>query len=214
MSPWNEYLAMLTGLTAVVDPLGAIPVYLSLSQHRSRVQSRNNAFLCAGSVIVVLLTALVSGDAVLKLFGIGLPAFRVAGGILILTMGLNMLQASYDRSRQTPEEHEESAEKDSIAVVPMAIPMLSGPGAISTIIVYGNADPSLGHLLLVGAVILSVAVLVLIALLLAEPISAAMSRTSMNVITRVMGMIILSIAVEFIASGLNQLFPVLGKVSQ
>lgn len=213
MTYWNDFLAMLTGLTAVVDPIGAIPVYLSLNEHRSRTENRRNACLCAFAVMVVMLIALAWGESVLRLFGISLPAFRVAGGILILLMGLNMLQASHDRSRQTPEETRESADKDSIAVVPMAMPLLSGPGAIGTIIVYANLNPTVVHMLLLAAAIVAVSLFVLAALLLAEPIAARLSPTSMKVISRVMGLIISSIAIEFMAHGLSELFPVLGRSS-
>jgi len=211
MAEWDAYLKLLAGLIAVVDPIGAIPVFLSLTESRSVQERRRSAWVGALAVAAVMLLALVSGEALLRLFGIGLPAFRVAGGILILSMGLTMLQASHDRSRQTPEEHAESADKDSIAVVPLAIPLLSGPGAISTIIVYANLGSGLGHFLLLAAVILSVAVLVLVALLMAHRIATWLSRTAINVISRVMGLIITAIAVEFIARGLVELFPVLGR---
>ena len=159
----------------------------------------------------MLLIALIGGESVLRLFGIGIPSFQVAGGILILLMGITMLRAAYDRSRHTPEEQAESVEKNSIAVVPMAIPLLSGPGAISTVIVYANLDRSWPHLALVGCVIASVALAVLLALLMAERIASLLGRTGMNIITRVMGLIIASVAVEFIAKGLAALFPILGQ---
>lgn len=211
MDDWDSYLKLLAGLIAVVDPVGSIPVFLSLTENRSPMERRRSAWVGALAVAVVMLVTLVSGEAILRFFGIGLPAFRVAGGILILSMGLSMLQASHDRSRQTPEEQAESADKDSIAVVPLAIPMLSGPGAISTIIVYANLAPNIGHLILVASVILTVSVLVLLALLMAHRIASILSRTSINIVSRVMGLIIVSIAVEFIAHGLLELFPALGK---
>ena len=160
---------------------------------------------------MVLFISLLAGEPILHFFGIGLPAFRVAGGLLVLLMGISMLHASDDRVRHTPEERAESYEKESIAVVPLAIPLLSGPGAISTTIVYGHMGHGLPHYLLVGAVILSVSFIVLVALLAAPKITEIMGRTDMNVVTRVMGLILASIAVEFIAKGLTELFPVLAK---
>jgi len=159
--------------------------------------------------LVVLVIALLAGEPILQFFGIGLPAFRVAGGLLVLMMGMSMLHASNDRARHTPEEQAESFEKESIAVVPLAIPLLSGPGAISTIIVYGHSGHSWQHYLLVGSVILSLSLLVLAALLAAPKIAQFMGQTGMNVVTRVMGLFLAAIAVEFIAKGLGQLFPVL-----
>ena len=144
-----------------------------------------------------------------KFLSISLAAFRVAGGILILLMGISMLHVNQDRSRHTPEEHAESYEKDSVAVVPLAIPLLSGPGSISTTIVYGHAGHSWLHYGLVSLVILSISLIVLVALLIAPKIAGAMGSTGINVVTRVMGLLLAAIAVEFIAKGLIALFPAL-----
>ncbi len=209
MMLWNEYLQLLIGLVAVVNPIGVIPLFIALSINRTAEDRRHTALVCSVSVLVVLVIALLAGEPILQFFGIGLPAFRVAGGLLVLMMGMSMLHASNDRARHTPEEQAESLEKESIAVVPLAIPLLSGPGAISTIIVYGHSGHSWQHYLLVGSVILSLSLLVLAALLAAPKIADVMGRTGMNVVTRVMGLFLASIAVEFIAKGLGQLFPVL-----
>lgn len=196
---------------SVVNPIGVIPIFIALTTNRTLADRIQTALLCAFSVATVLLIALLAGQLVLQFFGIGLPAFRVAGGLLVLLMGISMLNASPDRVRHTPEERMESYEKDSIAVVPLAIPLLSGPGAISTTIVYGQLEYSSTHHLLVAAVILTVSVTVLIALLAAPRIADFMGRTGMNVVTRVMGLLIVAIAVEFMAKGLTELFPVLAR---
>ncbi|MDD4915193.1 MAG: MarC family protein [Methylococcales bacterium] len=209
MLNWNEYLQLSAGLVAVVKPLGAIPIFIALTAARTRDERKHTAVLCAIAVFLVLLAALLAGEPILDFFGIGLPAFRVAGGILVLLMGLSMLHVSPDRSRHTPEETAESCDKESVAIVPLAIPLLSGPGAISTTIVYGHMGHSWTHYLLVGGVIFSVALLILLALMTAPKISEVMGNTGMNVVTRLMGLVLASIAVEFIAKGLSALFPVL-----
>lgn len=212
MIDWNEYLKLLAALMSLVDPIGAIPVFISLTGSRSLEERRRTARICAMAVGTVLLLSLLSGEFFLHLFGIGIPSFRIAGGILILLMGISMLHASPDRSRQTPEERIESYEKDSVAVVPLAIPLLSGPGAMSAIIVYAHESCScLQHYLLVGLVIITVTLTVFLALRMAPRIASLSGKTGMNVITRVMGLIISSIAVEFIAKGLTELFPALVK---
>ncbi len=207
----DEYIKLLAGLLSVVDPISAIPLFISLTEHRSSSERRYIACVCAISVCAVLLFALAGGKAMLDLFGISIPSFQIAGGIVILLMGISMLKAAHDRARNTPEERAESVDKESIAVVPMAIPLLSGPGAISTVIVYHNLNPSWTHDLLAGCVIATVAVAVLLCLLMAEKIANLLGKTGMNVITRVFGLIILSIAVEFITKGLVAIFPVLGQ---
>lgn len=206
---WNEYVQLLAGLISVVNPISVMPVYLSLTVNRTPIERRRTAVTAAVAVAMVLFVALLAGEPILDFFGIGLPAFRVAGGILLLLMGISMLRVSDDRSRHTPEEHAESYDKDSVGVVPLAIPLLAGPGAISTTIVYSHRNLSLDHYLLFGSVIVTVSSIVLIILLLAPRIVAIMGQTGMNVVTRVMGLMLTSIAVEFIANGVTELFPLL-----
>jgi multiple antibiotic resistance protein len=210
MATFEEYIKLLTGLLPVVDPIGAIPLFISLTAHRSSQERRHIAWTCAMSVGAALLIAHVGGNFWLKFFGISIPSFQIGGGIMILLMGISMVKASHDRSRNTPEERAESLDKESIAVVPMAIPLLSGPGAISTVIVNHNLNPSWNYDLLMGCVITTIALIVLFCLLMAEKIADWLGTTGMNVITRVFGLIILSIAVEFITKGLAAIFPVLG----
>jgi multiple antibiotic resistance protein len=207
----NEYLHLSAGLISVVNPIGIIPSFIALTSTRTHYERKRTALVCALSVTSVLLIAMLAGEPILNFFGISLPSFRVAGGILVLLMGLSMLRADDDRARHTPEEREESYEKQSVAVVPLAIPLLSGPGAISTTIVYAQLEHSVTHYLMIGLLILLVSSIVLITMLLAPKIANLMGNTGMNVVTRIMGLILASIAVEFIAKGLMELFPVLNN---
>jgi len=213
MPNWNEYIQLSAGLISVVNPLGAIPTFMALTTNRSKADKKRTAFVCACAVFMVLEISLLAGEPILNFFSIGLPAFRVAGGILILLMALRMLHVSPDRARHTPEEQAESSDKESVAVVPLAIPLLSGPGAISTTIVYGHIDHTWLHYLLMSAVIFLVSVIVWIAMLIAPKIARYMGQTGINVVTRVMGLMLAAIAVEFIAKGLSALFPVLAGVT-
>lgn len=206
---WNEYVKLLAGLISVVNPITVMPFYLSLTASKTALERQQTAIITSFSVAMVLFTSLLAGEPILRFFGIGLPAFRVAGGLLLLLMGISMLRVSDDRSRHTPEEDSESHDKASVAVVPLAIPLLAGPGAISTTIVYAHRDLSLDHYLLFSTVIVSVSSIVLIILLLAPRIVVIMGQTGMNVVTRVMGLLLTSIAVEFIANGTAELFPLL-----
>lgn len=206
---WNEYVQLLAGLLSVVNPISVMPIYLALTASRTPQERRRTAMTTAFAVAMVLFVSLLAGQPILAFFGIGLPAFRVAGGVLLLLMGISMLRVSDDRSRHTPEEQAESYEKASVGVVPLAIPLLAGPGAISTTIVYAHRDLSLDHYLLFGTVIVSVSSIVLVTLLLAPRMVAIMGQTGMNVVTRVMGLLLTSIAVEFIAQGAAELFPAL-----
>jgi multiple antibiotic resistance protein len=209
MTEWHEYIKLVTGLLSIVDPVGAIPVFVSLTAHRTSQERQRIALMCAIAVATTLLIAHLGGNFWLKFFGISIPSFQIAGGIVLMLMGLSMVKVSHDRSRNTPEEQAESIDKESIAVVPLAIPLLSGPGAITTVIVNHNLHSSWNYDLLAGCVIATVALAVLLCLLMAEKIADLLGTTGMNVITRVLGLIILSLAVEFIAKGLMAFFPIL-----
>ncbi len=211
MLNWNDYLQLLAGLISVVNPIGAIPTFMALTDCRSDKDKTRIAIICAISVCMVLHIALFGGEPILTFFSISLAAFRVAGGILLLLMGISMLHVLPDRSRHTPEEAEESYTKESIGVVPLAIPLLSGPGAISTTIVFGHLQNTWSHFMTVSAVIFTVSVIVLVAMLIAPKIARVMGSTGMNVMTRVMGLLLTAIAVEFMTKGLTVLFPVLNS---
>ncbi len=209
MLDWNEYLQLLAGLVSVVNPIGAIPTFIALTDSRSDKDKQRIAVICACSVCMVLHIALIAGEPILTFFSISLPAFRVAGGILLMLMGISMLHALPDRSKHTPEEEAESYNKESIGVVPLAIPLLSGPGAISSTIVFAHIENSWIHFLTLSAVIFTVSSIVLIAMWVAPKIANFMGGTGINVLTRVMGLLLTAISVEFIAKGLAALFPAL-----
>jgi multiple antibiotic resistance protein len=201
------YIKIFASLLAIVNPLGVIPVYVSLTRGSTEQERRHIARKTSIAVAVILIFAALAGKIFLDFFGISIASFRVGGGILLLLMSIQMMQARHTQSKQTPEEAEEAEEKESIAVVPIGMPLLAGPGAISTVIIYAHTafQP-----LPVAAIIFSillVALLTWVALNIANPISRAMSKTAINIATRLMGLLLAAIAVEFIAGGLGQLFP-------
>jgi multiple antibiotic resistance protein len=201
------YIKLLIGLLAIVNPVGVVPVFLSLTEGKTPEEQRQTGKITALAMTAILLVSLLLGETLLRAFGISIPSFQIAGGILILIMAVSMLQGRLSQARHTPEEHQESVEKESVAVVPLAIPLLSGPGAIGTVIVYAHGSNSAAHYLTMIAVIISVGGIVFAGLRLAPAIASVMGRTGMNIVTRIMGLIIASIAVEFIAKGLWALFP-------
>lgn len=206
----TELVKLTVGLISIVNPIGGVPIFLSLTDGRSAAQRRRIGLTTSLALLVILLVALSGGEAILRFFGIGIPSFRLAGGILILLMALSMLRAESTPMKHTSEEHRESTHKESISVVPLAMPLLAGPGAISTVIVYAHGDAGWGHYAHGILAIFITAAAVLVVLSLASRVEKAMGRTGMNIVTRVMGLIIAAIAVEFMAEGLVELFPVLG----
>jgi multiple antibiotic resistance protein len=207
MLSWNEYIKIFVAVLVIIDPFGAIPVFLGLTSHQSDSDRRHTARIAAMATAIVLIVSCIFGDTILKFFGISIASFRVAGGILLLFLGIAMMHARQSTSKHTPEEDKEAENKESIAVVPMAIPMLAGPGAISTLIIYSHEAPGWSHKgILIGSCLIA-SLILWISMLSAIPLSRWLGRTGINIATRVMGLILTAIAVEFIATGLGSLFP-------
>ena len=207
MKTWTDYIHILTALLVITNPIGAIPVFITLTRDQLATARRRTARITATAVAVVLIVSIFLGEPLLRFFGIGLPAFRVGGGILIMMMALAMLRGYQGETRHSPEEHIEVEDKASSAVVPLAIPMLAGPGAISTTIVYAHRAQSFWDVVFLVIAALLIATSVWAALSLAEPIANRLGRYGITVTTRVMGLILAAVAVEFISGGLIQLFP-------
>ena len=194
-------------LLALINPVGAIPFFLSLTQQQPSIEKRNTIRVASISVFCVIAVTALLGQQIIEFFGISVASFEVGGGIIMLLMALNMLNAQVGNARSTPEERMEAEEKNNVAVVPLAIPLLTGPGSISTVIVYSANShhwyDRLG-LIVIGAVI---AALCFGALNLAEPIARWVGRTGINIGTRLMGLMLAALAVEFIVDGLKALLP-------
>jgi MarC family membrane protein len=206
MLDWPEYGKLLVALWALVHPLGAIPIFLSLTEHRP-AERRHIGFVAATAVGVVLIACVFIGQALLQAFGIHIPSFRIAGGLLILFVALAMMQTPGHGTQVVPVDAQGATPKNSVAVVPLVIPILAGPGAISTVIVYAHQSTSLGHHLLICAIIVAVAASTLVVLRLAVTIASLIGPTGMQVFTQIMGLLIAAIAVEFITQGLAAIFP-------
>ena len=201
------YIKIFTTLLAIVNPLGIIPIYVSLTGSLSEGERKRIAHTTSITVAVILIVATLLGKPLLDFFGVSIASFKVGGGILLLLMSISMMQARHTQSKQTPEEAAEAEEKESIAVVPIAMPLLAGPGAISTVIIYANASSSPLHLVVIAVICVLVALLTWLALVAAGPVRKMLSRTGINIATRLMGLILAAIAVEFIAGGLSTLLP-------
>ena len=209
MLNYSEYVKMFIGLLAIINPFGVIPIFISMTSDQSDVQRKETVKAVAISVVVILLVSLFFGDLFLEFFGISIASFRVGGGILILLMAISMLHAKTSLIRQTEEEADESIEKESVAIVPLAMPLLAGPGAISTVILEAHKSSGLAHYMIISTGILLLGAVVWGVLRLSPWIAGRLGATGLNIFTRIMGLILAAIAVEFIASGLQGLFPVL-----
>lgn len=203
----GEFVLFAISLFSIVNPFAAIPTFVGLTGEMTHRDRRSMITRTAFAVFTILAISYLAGEALLRFFSIGVPSLRVAGGLVILGMAWSMLQAKVSGTKQTPEEAAEGPERSAIAIVPMAMPLLAGPGSISLmIIVAGRTTGFANHALVLLATLLISATAWLI-LQSAGPIARVLGRTGMNVATRFMGLILLAMAVEFITSGLAAIFP-------
>ncbi len=208
----TEYLKSLAALVSIVNPVGAIPVLIKLTEAQTPEERRRTCRRTALTTALVLLVSLALGETILSFFGITIASFRVGGGILIMMIAFSMLHAQTSPIRHTEEEARDSLERDTVAVVPLGIPLLAGPGAISTVILNAQHYSSTPHYLILVIEILAVALTVQLCLGSASFIARLLGRTGINIVTRIMGLIMTAVGVEFIAAGLKQLFPILAAV--
>jgi len=203
-----ELVKAALALFAIVDPVGVIPIFLLATQGYTLTQSRAAARIAALTVLGVLTLFTFAGGSMLMFFGIRLAAFSVAGGLLLLLLALSMVQAHVSPQRQTQDEAAETEERDAVGVVPLGIPLLAGPGAITHVIVAASAAK--GEVLHQVALLIPVALVSLsvwLAFRAAPVISRRLGKTGIHVVTRLMGLIIAAISIEMIAGGLGKLFP-------
>jgi multiple antibiotic resistance protein len=203
----HDYVKILISLLAIIDPPGAIPMFTTLTSNLSDSDRRRVALYSSIAVGVVLLVSCLIGRQILQLFGISIMSFRIGGGILLLLMGIAMMHARQSGTRHTPEEDREAEEKENVAIVPLAIPLLAGPGAISTMIIYSQEAQGLFDWGFLFASIVIASAAIWITFLLAIPIAKWLGMTGINVAKRIMGLILTAVAVEFIARGLLEMFP-------
>lgn len=204
---WTELFKDLVGMFAILNPLGAIPIYLTMTAHKSTGQMRHIAAKASIAVGVILIISIWAGNLLLQFFGIGMPAFRIASGVLVLLIAISMFQAKISPAIHTQAEAIEAEDKEGIAVVPLAIPLLAGPGAISLVIV--NAEQMIYWadkvIISLGSVMLACVVWIILSL--AVPLGKRLGTAGINIATRIMGLLLAAMAVQFIANGLIALFP-------
>lgn len=205
----NEYLKFFVALLAIVNPVGTIPIFINMTASQDKATRNKNGSMASISMGAILLVVLFSGETILNFFGISEGSFRVGGGILILLMAISMLNAKMSNVKQTKEEEIDSADRESVAVVPLGTPLLAGPGAISTVILYAQRYTSAVHYIYLFGVILLLVCLTALLFRLAPAISNLIGKTGINIVTRLMGLIMAAMGVEFIANGLKHLFPIL-----
>jgi multiple antibiotic resistance protein len=203
----------LVTLLAIVNPLAIVPFFIHYTQGFSPAQRQRTILISSFSAFLVIAVSALLGLKILDFFSISLASFQVGGGMLLLISSMNMLNAQPAEAKAHTHEMEDGAEKAamgaSIAVVPLTIPLLTGPATMSTVVIYAQKAQTalqLGTLVVYGVV---VGLATAVCFALAEPIARVLGKTGINVMTRLMGLILAALAVEVMADGLGKLFPIL-----
>lgn len=210
----EEYLKFavyaFTALFSIVNPIGAIPVFGSMTLNIERTEVRTIAFKASILATATMLAFAILGELILKFFGISIASFKIAGGIIFFMMGHDMLQARISKTKMTKEE--EKAYSDDIAITPLAIPMLCGPGAITTVIVLMGEARDFTTKIVVIAVILFIGLTTYFSLVSGKKLLALLGESGGKIVLRLMGLIVMVIAVEYITSGLQTKFREIFKI--
>jgi len=197
------YLQMAAALFTILDPLAVIPLFLVFTNNQTDAERSQIIRRTVIAVAAILVISAIAGNYILSFFGIDIHSFKIAGGILLLIIALNMLQAKGSLIKTTADENNEAIDKEDVSVVPMAMPLLAGPGAISTVIVFSSSMGSVGEKVGLIGIIIAVVVTIWPILLLSRWIGEKAGQTGINIAIRIMGLILASVAVKFIMEGVK-----------
>lgn len=198
----------LAALLAILNPLGNIPVFLTLTSDSSPAVRRTMAILVSLMTLVIVLLFFLLGNRILGFFGISMPAFRIAGGILILLVGIGMVLGRHTEPARAEAQGgpggllEEAERRLSSIVVPLVVPIIAGPGAMATAVLYGDRATAASRPLLVGAIVAACAVLMAV-LVASGAIGRRLGRQGLQIASRVLGIVLTAIGVQFILAGLG-----------
>ncbi len=214
---WNEIasfsLLAFTSIFFIVDPIAIVPVFLAVTDGQAPEERRRTALRASLVALGVLLAFALLGMLVFKVFGITIGAFRVAGGILLMRVALDMLHGQSSRTRSTAEDREDANHRDDVAITPLAVPQLAGPGSIATVTLLANPTQISWKIV---PVVLSIVATCTIAWMLmrgAETFQRWLGSTGSRILMKLMGLMLAAVAVEFIAQGVRELLPTLAMPS-
>lgn len=194
----------------MMNPLGGLSVFLELTKRFPLIYKRKTAIHCMIASLVLMMITIWLGAGFLDLLGISMPAFRFAGGIILLLIGISMLQSQESAVSHSPEDDEAAASSHSIAIVPLAIPLIVGPGTISTLVIATIDHPVMQEKIWISVISIILGIAMGVVLYFAHTIHRIVGDSVTKVLTRIMGMILMSIAVGMLANGLIGLIPALG----
>ena len=204
MQPLTEFaLVTFTSVLFIVDPIAVVPSYLVITRSETAAQRAATARRACIAAALILIAFAIGGALIFELFGITLPAFRIAGGLILWLVAMDMLHAQR-RTQESGPEIMEGEVKDDTALTPLAMPMLAGPGAISTVMVLSAQARTMPQKLIVHASIVVTALASWIVLRVGERLVQRMGQTGIRVMTRIMGLLLAALAVQFVISGAQE----------
>lgn len=214
MTDWTALFKIGIALFAIVNPIGTLPIFISTTDGWSSQERAKTSRTVALTVFIVLIVSAFLGDQILEFFGITIPSFQVGGGILLMLIAISMMHGTQSGARQTPEEAQTLADREQtladrevVAIVPLSIPLLAGPGAISSMIIAAQQNSSFTWHLSLVIPIFVICLITWLILRLSVAISHQLGTIGINIVTRLMGLVLAAMSVEFIAQGLVGLFP-------
>jgi multiple antibiotic resistance protein len=196
-------LVAFTSIFALVDPIAAVPTFLAMTAHSDRPRRRHMASRASWTCFLVLSIFALFGPLLFQMFGITMPAFKIAGGVILGLIGLDMLRARRSPTKETPGEASEGAEKEDVGVTPLGIPMLAGPGSMSSVTVLMAQNPDWQHRGIVLAAVATAALASFLTLAAAERVGAYLHETGIRILSRLMGFVLTAVAVQFILDGMR-----------
>jgi len=198
-------LVALSSVFFLVDPFAAIPAFLSMTPDDTPADRRQTARRAALTCFIVLVVFAAAGGLIFKVFGITLAAFKIAGGVILIMIGLEMLQARKSGTKQSVEEAAEGAAREAVGVIPLGIPMLAGPGAISTVMILTGDSRRWWQFSVILTVIALTSLISYWVLAAADRVGRYLGETGIRILTRLMGLLLTAVAVQFIINGLTDL---------
>ena len=202
-----ELITFTIAMLAITNPIGNLAIFASLTGDKTLQEKRKTALTAGIAILIILIIVTWTGDLLMRAFGIDIGSFETAGGVIIALMGISMLHAKPSPMHHSKQDQEDAMNKTSVAVVPIAIPIVAGPGAITTIVVNTHHYHTIDDKLMISAICVVIAILLWIAFFFSAPVSRLLGTSGINIVTRIMGIVLASIAFGMITSGLRLLLP-------
>lgn len=204
---WSQFISFIISMLAITNPAGSVAVFLGMTQNKIEQEKRRIALVTTLTIFIVLVLITWTGIPILEIFGISLPAFEITGGLIILLRGLEMLHSKETPTSKTAEELEQQNVRESIAVVPLGIPIIAGPGAMTNTVIFTREFPEFIHKIYICAGILFVSLVIGVMLFFSTRIGKIVGESGIKIMTRIMGLLLSAIAMSLMIKGLQEIFP-------